>query len=174
MKPRTLLVVDGDNLAMNAHEDGERIHWIRLFRYLKELVDANYCELFKSYRSNSDTEKQFWSKTSRHSRYYYSAYEISRSPRGRWIGYSDRLITELLERKKHEYDRFVLVSSDMDFDAILLHLRDLGKETVVVADHRHESSRRAEGVATERIELAEILPRFIRDKSELKLVPSQG
>jgi hypothetical protein len=164
MRKRTLLVVDGDNLRLGARDWNEHIAWTRFLRYLRREFDADTREVFMSYQFEDQLE--YWSRVCRNARYYFSPYKVTRDKLGNLSGYPDELLKELLHEKRREYDRFVLVSSDMDFDWILLQLQIIGKETVLVSDSRNESASRLANIANRRVDLAELLPHFSQVRSE--------
>ncbi|HUC87113.1 MAG TPA: NYN domain-containing protein [Candidatus Saccharimonadales bacterium] len=158
MQRRTFLVVDGDNLRLCARNRGENLAWIRLLRYLREEFAADRRELFVTYRDEEQLE--YWSRICRLALYYFSPYKVMSDDAGALRGYPDQCIIDLIWQNMHEYDRFVLVSSDRDFDSVLRDLHGLDKETVLITDRRHESEWRPRELADHRVELAELLPHF--------------
>lgn len=138
-KIKTYAFIDASNIIYGTRDEGWKVDFKKLFKYLKERYNCKKVYYFAGVEKKNEKQKAFYKKIKRFGyELVLKEVKLYRQPDGGLVRKAncDVDLTFYAMRDKDKFDRGIFLTGDGDFFILLDYFRRMKKEIIVIANGR--------------------------------------
>ncbi len=137
--PKTYAFIDASNIIYGTRDEGWKVDFKKLFKYLKERYKCKKVYYFAGLDSKNEKQQKFYGKLKKFGyELILKPVKIYRQPGGRTVRKAncDVDLTFYAMRDKDHFERGIFLTGDGDFEVLFKYFISQKKQVIVIANGR--------------------------------------